>query len=126
MDVGGKKNVKNPQNIGGVIDFGDMVFTWRVADLAIAMMYAMVAVIGKSKQSCKPIEAAELLCEGFEKHANPPLDDFEKKVLWILVGCRLATSISIGAFSIAKVPENREYLEKHAKPSWDALALLMK
>ena len=29
--------------VGGVIDFGDMVYTWRINELAIAMAYSMVS-----------------------------------------------------------------------------------
>merc|ERR1719453_642771 len=44
----------------------------------------------------------------------------EQKVLYTLVACRLAISVTYGAFSTQEDPEN-EYLLLHAQPGWNAL-----
>ena len=44
----------------------------------------------------------------------------EIEVLHTLVACRLAISVTNGAYSIEQDPNN-EYLLQHAQPAWDAL-----
>jgi len=48
------------------------------------------------------------------------LEEAERDSLRTLIAARVATSVTLGAFSISKDPEN-EYLKLHAKPGRVAL-----
>lgn len=100
-------------SVGGVIDFGDVVYSATVNDLAIGMAYHM---LGHED----PIGAAASLYSGY--CSKRQLLPAEQKALHTLVACRLAISVTNGAFSVAQEPEN-EYLLFHAQPAWEALEL---
>mmetsp|Transcript_9183 Transcript_9183/g.13346 ORF Transcript_9183/g.13346 Transcript_9183/m.13346 type:complete len:650 (+) Transcript_9183:48-1997(+) len=105
-------------HVNGVIDFGDSVYSWRVLDITVAMAYAMLSSYGKTKHS---LAASAAMLRGF--HKEYPLTMFERKHLRLLVSCRLACSVTLGAFSYEQNPGN-EYLLLHARPAWDALDLI--
>ena len=119
--------------IVGVIDFGDMVYSMRVNEVAIAMAYAMVSTVAKRAVAVgRPqgvAECAFALLEGFcaretegEDEGEAVLTAAELEVLPTLVACRLAISVTMGAYSYSKEPENK-YLLVHAQPGWDAIGL---
>ena len=82
--------------VSGLIDFGDMVYSYTVGDLAIALAYV---VLGQGD----PRDVIEGYMSEFGL-----LDD-EREALWPLVRLRLAMSVCIAAHQIRKQPEN-EYL----------------
>lgn len=84
----------------GLIDFGDIVYSYTVGDLAIAVAYV---VLGKSD----PKAAAAPVIEGYR--AEFELDEEELEALWPLVRLRLCMSVCIAAHQQAQQPEN-EYL----------------
>ena len=84
----------------GLIDFGDIVYSYTVGDLAIAVAYV---VLGKSD----PYAAAAPLIEGYREEFE--LDKDELDALWPLVRLRLCMSVCIAAHQQAENPEN-EYL----------------
>jgi len=103
---------KKPRwKIGGVIDFGDVVYSCQVNDVAIAMAYHMLG-------QHHPVQAAAALYSGYCSLRQ--LLPEEQRALHTLVACRLAISVTNGALSQSKEPEN-EYLLLHAQPAWDAL-----
>lgn len=104
-------------NVGGVIDFGDVVWSSRVNDLAIAMAYAMVSSYGKRS----PITAAAAVLCGY--HRISPIPENELALLRMLTASRLAISTTLGAYSQREDPHN-EYLLLHAEPGWRALRML--
>ena len=110
--------------IAGVIDFGDMVYTMRVNEVAIAMAYAMVSTVAKDAVAAGALEGvaecAFALLAGFASVV--PLTAAEIDVLPTLVAARLAISVTMGAYSYSKEPENK-YLLVHAQPGWDAIGL---
>ncbi len=69
--------------ITGVIDVNDSMFTIRVAELAIAVAYAML-------RQADPLSAAVLVVEGF--NSVVPLDEQEIKVVFPLAGARLCVN----------------------------------
>lgn len=79
------------------------------------MTYALLSLYGQSGRS---ISAACAILRGF--HHIYPLTAQERKHLRLLVACRLATSATLGNYSIKLNPGN-EYLLLHSKPAWDAL-----
>jgi len=110
MDDGG--------NVTGVIDFCDATLSWRVLDISIAMAYATLSTYGKTNHS---FSAAAAMLRGF--HSIYPLTDTEKRHLRLLVAARLSCSVTLGAYSYSKNPDN-QYLLLHAEPAWKALELI--
>ena len=86
--------------VTGLIDFGDMVYSYTVADLAIAVAYV---VLGKDD----PYTAATPVIDGYQEEF--PLTTDEQEALWPLVRLRLCMSVCIAAHQQAQQPEN-EYL----------------
>ena len=84
----------------GLIDFGDIVYSYTVGDLAIAIAYV---VLGKAD----PYAAAVPVVEGYEEEFS--LTEAEREALWPLVRLRLCMSVCIAAHQQAQQPEN-EYL----------------
>ena len=76
------------RNITGVLDFGDIVYSYAIADLAIAIAYA---VLDKDD----PLEAAATIVRGYAR--SRPLDDDEIASLFGLVLLRLCASACIAA-----------------------------
>ena len=101
----------------GVIDFGDIVNSWTVCDIAIGAAYATVSSYGKEH----PLVAAAQMVHGFVSEF--PLEPLEIQLLPLLLVCRLTTSATIGAYSYAKQPDC-DYLLLHSEPAWRSLALL--
>lgn len=103
------------QVVTGIIDFGDMVRTYTVAEPAIAAAYAM---LGKEN----PLAAAEQLVAGY--HHVYPLTETELAVLYPLITMRLCMSVCISAYQQALQPENR-YLSVSEAPAWALLEQLV-
>ena len=82
--------------VSGLIDFGDMVYSYTVGDLAIAVAYV---VLGDG-------EPRDVIA-GYTSEFG--LLDEEREALWSLVRLRLAMSVCIAAHQIRQQPEN-EYL----------------
>ena len=84
----------------GLIDFGDVVYSYTVGDLAIAVAYV---VLGKED----PYAAAAPVIEGYREEFE--LTNAELDALWLLVRLRLCMSVCIAAYQQEQDPEN-EYL----------------
>jgi 4-aminobutyrate aminotransferase-like enzyme/Ser/Thr protein kinase RdoA (MazF antagonist) len=74
--------------VNGLLDFGDIVYTYAIADLAIAMAYAIL-------DAPDPVEAAVAVARGY--HWLRPIADDEIAVLFGLVTLRLCASVCIAA-----------------------------
>jgi Ser/Thr protein kinase RdoA (MazF antagonist) len=86
--------------VAGLIDFGDMVYSYTVGDLAIAIAYVVL-----DKDDAR--EAANEVAAGYT--SEYALLDEEREALWPLVRLRLAMSICLAAYQLRQQPEN-EYL----------------
>ena len=86
--------------------------------MTVAMAYAMLSTYAKANGG---ISAAAAVLRGF--HTEYPLTSVEKKHLALLVACRLACSVTLGAYSYQQNPSNT-YLLFHAEPAWKALEML--
>lgn len=82
------------------------------------MAYAMVSNYGKTNRS---LSAAAGILRGY--NSVYPLSNLEKEHLRLLIACRLACSVTLGAYSYKQNPENR-YLLLHAEPAWRSLELI--
>jgi 4-aminobutyrate aminotransferase-like enzyme/Ser/Thr protein kinase RdoA (MazF antagonist) len=88
-------------SISGLIDFGDMHHTARVADLAIGLAAVM-------RQAADPWAAAAGLLDGYQRLA--PLEPEEVDVLGELVLARTVAGLLISARMVARHPANGTYL----------------
>lgn len=89
------------QRVTGIVDFGDMVYSYRVADLAIAVAYAML-------DTADPLSVAAHVVRGFARHVA--LEDSELAALFGLAVLRLCASACIAAVQSPQRPDN-EYLD---------------
>ena len=81
----------------GLLDFGDIVYSGLVCDLAIALAYAM---LGKSN----PIEAALIIAQAY--HRVLPLQAPEIDSLYTLAVSRLCISVCIAAHNARAKPDD--------------------
>ena len=100
--------------IAGLLDFGDMVESWTVCEVAVAAAYA---VFGKAD----PVAAAAEVAAGY--HAVRPLSEPELEALWTLTAIRLGTSVCLSALRRTTEPDNAYLLVSEA-PAWEALAAM--
>ncbi|RME47243.1 MAG: aminotransferase class III-fold pyridoxal phosphate-dependent enzyme, partial [Caldilineae bacterium] len=100
--------------VSGLVDFGDMVYTHTVNEVAIAAAYA---ALDKSD----PIAAAAHVVRGY--HLARPLTAEEQSVLFPLLCMRLCVSVSISARRRREQPGN-PYLTISEKPAWATLERL--
>jgi len=97
MVGGGTDPYNKNQFITGIIDFGDMVYSHTINDLAIAMAYALL-----DKED--PLAVALALVKGYNRIA--PLSETELKVLYPLACLRLCASVAIAAHQQSLKPDD--------------------
>lgn len=90
-----------PDQISGLIDFGDLTRSPLIIDLAVAASYQL----GFGDD---PLAGALPMIAGY--HSIEPLQDIEMELLTDLIRTRLITSLLIGSYRAILFPENREYL----------------
>ncbi len=105
-----------PRKVVSVIDFGDMHETVTVSEVAIAAAYA---ILGKEN----PLRAAAEVVSGY--HRAFPLTEAELKVLFTLIGTRLAVSV-VNSAQRATVKPDDHYVRISERPALEALARLAK
>lgn len=104
-----------PSVITGVIDFGDMVRTALIADVAIAAAYILrgdddpFAII-------RPFLAAY--------HALRPLEEREVALLVPLIEARHLATVAITEWRAARNPEDSASITKNTERAWGGLELL--
>ena len=86
------------EKVVGIIDFGDMVHTWTVADPAVAVAYAML-------DGSDPLATAAAIVRGY--HAEHPLRDEELVAVFPLAGLRLCVSACIAAWQQQQRPDDQ-------------------
>ena len=106
--------VENDEVVG-LIDFGDVVYSYTVGDLAIAVAYV---VLGKENH----LDAAAPVIEGYREEFELTQDELD--ALWSLVRLRLCMSVCIAAYQQLRQPEN-EYLGISQNLIADTLPRLM-
>ena len=98
----------------GLLDFGDMLWTQTIHELAIAAAYVM---LGKPD----PLAAAARLIAGY--HTAFPLSVPELEVLYPLICTRLCVSVTNSAYQRQVAPDNA-YLLISEQPAWALLEQL--
>jgi 4-aminobutyrate aminotransferase-like enzyme/Ser/Thr protein kinase RdoA (MazF antagonist) len=115
--VGGGDDLNtNSQNVVGLIDFGDMIYSFTVADLSVAIAYAML-------NKPDPLAAAAEIVKGY--HAEYALTDDELAAIFNLARMRLCMSVCIGAHQRPQRPDD-DYLTISQQPVRDTLPELAK
>jgi 4-aminobutyrate aminotransferase-like enzyme/Ser/Thr protein kinase RdoA (MazF antagonist) len=102
--------------ISGLIDFGDMVYTALINNLAVACTYAMM-------NHDDPLHVAALVVGGY--HSVYPLTEQELDLLYYLIAARLCISVTQSAFN-ASIETNNEHHFVSEKPAWDLLYKLIR
>ncbi len=103
-----------PRQVVSLLDFGDMVQTYTVCDVAIAAAYAMM---GKAD----PLSAAAQVVAGY--HEAFPLTEAELDVLYPLICIRLCISVVNSAFQQTLKPDDA-YQTISEQPAWALLEQL--
>ncbi len=102
------------QQVTGLIDFGDMVYSWTVVDLAVACAYAIL-------DKAKPLDTAFEIIRGY--HGVHPLSPMEIQALFPMIAMRLCMSVCICAYQKSLDPDN-QYLTISEQPAWRTLQRL--
>jgi len=103
------------RQVTSVIDFGDMVYTYTVCELAIAAAYAMLGKVD-------PLAAATSVVAGY--HLAFPLTEQELAVLYPLICARLCISVVNSAYQ-QKIEPHNDYLTISEQPAWALLEQLV-
>lgn len=95
----------------GIIDFGDMCYTWLINELAVALPYIMM-------NSDNPIKKALPLLQAYNREIA--LEPLEVKVLYYLIAARLCTSVCNSAYT-KREKSNSSYVTISEKGAWKLL-----
>jgi len=98
----------------GIIDFGDISYCWRVAEVAIAMTYMMLL-----SWESDPWNAGAQVLAGYTSHCR--LSPAELAAVPLLIKARIALSLANGAYSVQADPGNAEYLLTTQQPGFHLL-----
>ena len=102
--------------VTGLIDFSDMVYTALVNNLAVACTYAMMG-------HTDPLQAATWIVKGY--HNAYPLTEQETDLLYYLVAARLCISVTQSAYNAFIETGNEHHFVSEA-PAWDLLYELLR
>ena len=102
------------RRLAGIIDFGDVIVTALVNDVAIAAAYQLSGedLLGPALD----------LIGGY--HATTPLTETELSLLPELIGARILARIVISEWRAARFPENRAYILRNTPRAWEHLGRL--
>ncbi len=95
----------------GIFDFGDLVYSWTINELAVAITYIMM-----DKEL--PLVSATEVIKGY--HAEFPLQQAELDILYYLVAARLCISVCQSAYGKTIKPDS-EYVTISEKAAWGLL-----
>ncbi len=101
-----------PNTLTGILDFGDMVRSHRICDLATACSYQI--------DPDDPLRLLSPLLSAY--HAHLPLTEAETALLPSLITARMLTTLTISAWRAARYPENAAYILRNAPSARAGLA----
>jgi hydroxylysine kinase len=102
-------------DIAGILDFGDMVHTALINDVAVGASYHMSG-------SGDPWDAVAQFVAAY--HAISPLERHEVDLLFDLIATRFVLTVSITGWRAVRYPENSAYILKNNAGAWNGLAHL--
>jgi len=118
-DVNEYNVLSDGEQITGIIDFGDVIHSAMVCEIAIAAAYAMLGQDNGQQEVAW--QTAVSVISGY--HSVNPLTEQEVELLFNLVTMRLCTSVTMSSHHAKLEPEN-EYIPISAKAAWAALTAL--
>jgi len=93
--------IVNGEKVVGLIDLGDMVWSYTIGELAIALAYVVL-------DKPDPLRIVKTVMSGYASQCE--VSDDELRALWWLMLMRLAMSVCLAAHQQKEKPEN-EYLD---------------
>ncbi|XP_065051373.1 hydroxylysine kinase-like [Rhopilema esculentum] len=108
--------IDSKATIVGLIDFGEVTYSFRVFEIAICMAYMSLL----RPNDC--LKDAGLVLSGYL--SKEPLTDLELKVLYYCVIGRLAQSLTLGNYQYSLDPGN-EYLLTTSQTGWKVLGMFL-
>ncbi|NNJ89774.1 MAG: aminotransferase class III-fold pyridoxal phosphate-dependent enzyme, partial [Eudoraea sp.] len=103
------------EKVSGIIDFGDMCYSWLVNEVAIAMTYVMM-----NKE--EPLQDAVEVLKGYHKELE--LTALECDCLYYLIAARLCISVCNSACTKEQKPDS-PYITISEKGAWALLHKLI-
>ena len=104
-----QRDAQRHWHVQGVIDFGDLVHTWRIADLSVTCAALLHHAEGDPFAILPAIQAC---------HAVTPLQHQELQALWPLIVARAAVLVLSSEQQQRLDPDN-SYLLKNAEHEWE-------
>lgn len=101
--------------VSGIIDFGDLAYSWLINEVAVAIVYA-----GYDRED--PLEWASSILKSY--HAVLPLEEKELSVLYYLIATRLCISVCNSAHA-RKVNPSNSYAISSEENAWKMLHKLI-
>lgn len=98
--------------VSGILDFGDIVETPLVIDLAVACSYQV-------EEGSHPLSSVGEFATSY--HSVNPLEESEIDILFDLIRARLATTAVVTAWRAARYPANRDYIMRNNGSAWAAI-----
>ncbi len=102
--------------VAGLIDFGDMVYSQLINNLAVACTYAMFGTED-------PLYSASLVVQKY--HRKLPLTEIEVSLLYYLIAARLCISVCKSALSASENSDNEHHFITE-RPAWKLLYHMIK
>jgi hydroxylysine kinase len=103
------------ERIAGILDFGDLVYTSLINDVAVGASYHM---------STGPDALDGVIGFVAAYHATAPLERSEIGLLFDLIAARFVTTVLITGWRAARYPQNSAYILKNNPGAWSGLESL--
>jgi 4-aminobutyrate aminotransferase-like enzyme/Ser/Thr protein kinase RdoA (MazF antagonist) len=104
----------DPNQIIGIIDFGDLTHTLQVIDLATTIAATL-------NETTDPVAVAAQIVAGYNELI--PLEEAELRLLYDLVGARLTMLNVIASWRVTIHPENQDYITGGIDQTWRILEM---
>ncbi|NBZ88122.1 phosphotransferase [Stagnihabitans tardus] len=105
----------DPDQVTGILDFGDMLRTARICDMAVAASYQV--------DPARPGESLGAFARAY--HATLPLLPQELALLPLLTRARMLTTLAIAHTRAARYPDNAPYILRNTPSAAAGLAALI-
>ncbi len=104
----------DPTRIAGILDFGDMVETPLVCDMAVAASYQV--------DPAAPSDSLAAFARAY--HATLPLTALERRLFPLLTATRMLTTLAIASARAARYPDNAPYILRNVPSASEGLRAL--
>ncbi|TIU37098.1 MAG: serine kinase, partial [Mesorhizobium sp.] len=108
-------DASRPEIVSGILDFGDMIHSPLICDLAIGAVYRWPA-------QGHPLAPAVRFVAGYQ--SVQPLEAEEIGILFNLIRARLALIVNIASWQAERFPAKRDYVLRLATEVWASLEKL--